>query len=422
MQTIYIYDPDSMIYALEARLKAYPEAKDYEVQFHLLGDDIEEAFLKYHPDIFVFFWNSHPEAPLFLSQYHQNPKICHIPMVVVYSQIDQSGLSLLDEYHVRERSSWSESSETNEIVNVCENVLDLLFKRTNQAIIRHYELRFFSYLHQNKLEKAAKFFEKGLKLSASKQERYMLQSVLYARKRSFGKARDAITDALRLDPESTRYLSFSGNILYRMGNYREAVKEFKKAVTKGPANFHHAFRLGLCYEHLGEITNALDTFRKLHESYPNQNRVNFKIINLIYGHATSLKSLQDCVNYVTNVTERDLIKLYRKMPEKDSPEFKRAFLDIIIREFSLRANDLIRNDDYVAALKMYLHVQKIVDESDYERQSNLNYCMARTHFKLDNFGRAAEHNDKAIKLSRNKHVKAIKLKQMLNNLERKKVG
>ncbi len=63
----------------------------------------------------------------------------------------------------------------------------------------------------------------------------------------------------------------TGNSLYKVGKYAEALPYFKKYVEEHPEKFKMAVNLGNCYMHLKKYPEAIETFKKVIEGFKKEN-------------------------------------------------------------------------------------------------------------------------------------------------------
>src|SRR5262249_47294790 len=145
--------------------------------------------------------------------------------------------------------------------------------------------------------------------------------------------------------------------------------------------------------------------------YPN---IHVRMAELIYTLAKSKDEVTKIAILFQNVTDRELVNLYKRLPAAGRTEYSRLILDLLIREFSVRANRLIEANDFYAALKPYKHIEKIIDSTDTERQQLLAYCYARLYFRSADLDLAEEHLQRAIELGPAPGEKILALKALID--------
>jgi tetratricopeptide (TPR) repeat protein len=135
---------------------------------------------------------------------------------------------------------------------------------------------------------------------------------------------------------------------------------------------------------------------------------------MIYGRADSPEAMQKIGPLLPYIPDRELVNLYRRMLDTNQKTYIRQFLDLVIREFSLRANRCIDDGDFYAALKPYKHIERIIEASDGDRQMLLSYCYARVYFRASDFDAASEHLTRAMSLAQSPVKKHLDLKEMID--------
>src|SRR5262245_48236979 len=90
-------------------------------------------------------------------------------------------------------------------------------------------------------------------------------------------------------PEAREYYE-RGQALYEQGRYREAIEELERAYTLDPGGTILLYNIGLIYEKLGEIDQALDHYRRyLRHELPADERARVEgMVHRLEGARTQL--------------------------------------------------------------------------------------------------------------------------------------
>ncbi len=402
----------------EAILNLYKEQFP-SLNFFMVDKSIKvfKTMKKHKPLFVVFYWNTHPSPTFFIEEYFKN-KMTHMPLFLLYKTVENGHFIFFNEYNIKDESVCVARYDLkSEYYRVFELMKGWMEKKDPKIILRHFELLFFAFLKNKKQQEALKVLQVLLK-KAMPMEQFFYRGIFLKEK---GNAEEAVNVFIKALEKGSAVKLFHclGNAFYKVKDYNNALQYLGQAYQKSPFNTNRIHIMHKCQDKSGQTERALQMLKNIKSVCPAYKRIDMKVLEYCYKKAKAADDLKDMIDYVGNVEARDLIKLYKKT-KVDNDEVKRYLLDLLIREFSLRANNDIKENDFGGALKFYRHIEQIIDKSDKKKYVNFLYCVSRAYFKLEKYDNAKSSNHEALVLSDGAHEKSKNLALLIKKAEQRK--
>ena len=152
----------------------------------------------------------------------------------------------------------------------------ILYKSKKNYSEKMYHLGYYYYF-ENEFTKSIRTLQSALSTKKKlNKDVYGLLSRVYFVSKDFEKAQDAAQKALNIDDKNTIALLVSGDLAYRQGNYKEALK-FYKSAENTDKSYVPAIRTAEAYEKLGKDKKALEIYEKVLRTYNNCYLAYYKI-------------------------------------------------------------------------------------------------------------------------------------------------
>ncbi len=367
------------------------------------------------PSLILYDWYSSANPYQFIDSYSNSKILSQIPLIIVIRNRDENTektVSLLHEFHIKEYMFFTGAS----------NALKILLKMAQQILecsetqfqLRKAERSFFFEINRKNLDQADKIYNEKLKKLAPAENHTFYKAILAKKAERYAVALKAVEGfQVKGKKIPTELIYLRGNILYHMEKFESATKFLQQASNRSPLHIKRQHMLCQCFNYLGIKDLTYTQLLHLYKVGGNQLRTAAKLIDFIFQHAYSHEHFSNIPEYLKIVGDRELVKLYQLPVDRKSKAIVRAYYDLLIREFSMRANQLIEREDFAGALKMYKHITKIIDRNNTDRMVHLYYCFARTYFKLDCFKESEKYNKTALELSKGTYSKAKTLEGLL---------
>jgi tetratricopeptide (TPR) repeat protein len=408
-----------------AFLARFPEQASHVDRFHTI-EDITAAALQTPIDAVVFNWTASKWPYLHLEEYWQHPTLATIPLVIVHDGLDTVNQAFIAEYgHESAIKSDSDLAKTA--------------KQVHEAIAREHNMRlpstrarikarkFFQTLHAGNFDEAERYLDGHEDSFCTPAEKDFYRALVCKTKKDFDRAVVHLTQGLKAMKEqrildeakgqqtlAAKFLHLIGNIALKRRNFDQAMKFLSAASKISPRNLRRHFLLGQCSLEMGDKARALSHYAFIYNLCPVYPNIHVRMAELIYFKGEISGSIGAIEKLLPWISDRDLVGLYRRLPTTGDAKILRRILDMIIREFSVRANRLIDSDDFYAALKPYKYIEKIIEPSDNERQQSLSYCIARVYYRAGDLDEAAEHLQRSMSFSTDPSTKQLALKELID--------
>lgn len=143
----------------------------------------------------------------------------------------------------------------------------ILYKSQKNQIKKLYHLGYY-YYYEKELGKSIRTLQSAISTKKStNKEVYALLARVYYDNNDFEKAQDTAMKAHRLDGGNPMVLLVLGDLSYRNGDYKSALKYYKDAESKSRNDSLPAIRLAQTYEKLDKTKKAMEIYEKVLRTY-----------------------------------------------------------------------------------------------------------------------------------------------------------
>ena len=208
----------------------------------------------------------------------------------------------------------------------------VLYKSKKNYSEKMYHLGYY-YYYENENAKALRTLQSALSTKKKlNKDVYSILSRVYFDSQDFEKAQDAALKTLKIDSGNSEALLVLGDLSYRTGDYKTALKYYRNA--EGNSNSSCAVRIAMTYEQLGKAKKAYEIYEKI------------------------LKTYNDCYIAYYKVALKDKSKelAYLKKAIAINMNFKDAWIDL--GRVALERENI---DD----ARKYLAIANYIDENDF---------------------------------------------------------
>jgi tetratricopeptide (TPR) repeat protein len=380
-------------------------------------DQIREIAQKAPVEAVVFNWAQSQWPYLHLEEYWQDPILSSIPIVMLCESIKPADRAFLAEYGCDNVVVHAGEAEVS-----VKLLREALIRETNEKLpaarVKSKARRFFHMLHAGNFTAAEQYLDGHADSFCTAAERDFYRALVYKTQKEFERAVEHLAKGLKgskgQETLAAKFLHLIGNIALKRRNYEQAVQFLDAANKVSPLNLRRRFLLGQCYIEMNEVDKALIEYFHIYKVCPVYPGIHVRMAELMYGRADSPEATQKIAPLLPYIPDRELVNLYRRMLDTKPSTYIRQFLDLVVREFSLRANRCIDDGDFYAALKPYKHIERIIDDADEERHMLLAYCYARVYFRASDFDAASEHLTRAMALAKSPIKKHLDLKELID--------
>jgi tetratricopeptide (TPR) repeat protein len=382
-----------------------------------VANQIREIAKSSSVEAVVFNWDQSQWPYLHLEEYWQDPALSAIPIVILCESIKPADRAFLAEYGCD--SVVVHDGDSKEGAKLLR---EALIRENNEKLpasrVKSKARRFFHMLHAGNFTEAEQYLDGHADSFCTAAEREFYLALVYKTQKEFERAVEHLSKGIKgskgQETLAAKFLHLIGNIALKRRSYEQAVKFLDAANKVSPLNLRRRFLLGQCYLEMNELGKALVEYFHIYKICPVYPGIHVRMAEMIYGRADSPEAMQKIGPLLPYIPDRELVNLYRRMLDTNQTTYIRQFLDLVIREFSLRANRCIDDGDFYAALKPYKHIERIIDASDEDRQMLLSYCYARVYFRASDFDAASEHLTRAMSLAKSPVKKHLDLKEMID--------
>ncbi len=210
----------------------------------------------------------------------------------------------------------------------------VLYKSEKDYAAKMYHLGYY-YYYEGELAKAVRSLQ-GAVTSKKKHNKavYAIMSRVYFDMQDYEKAQDNALKANKLDGNNPDALIVLGDLSYRNGDYKEALKYYKDAESNNKNSWICPVKIAQTYEQLGKQKKALEIYEKVLKTYSDAYIAYYKI--------------------ALNDKSKELA--YLKKAIAINMNFKDAWIDL--------GRIAIEHQDFADA-NMYLNVANYIDENDF---------------------------------------------------------
>ena len=211
----------------------------------------------------------------------------------------------------------------------------VLYKSKKIYAEKMYHLGYY-YYYENEPAKAVRSLQSAISSKKKlNKDVYALLSRVYFDSQDYDKAQDSAQKALKIDGKNSIALLVLGDLSYRVGDYKNALKYYKNAESNTKNSSLPAIKVAQTYEQLGKVKRAYEIYEKVIKTYNDCYIAYFKIA--IKDKSKELAYLKKSLAINMNYTDAWL-ELGRSSIEKK--QFDEA--------------------------KKYLKVSKYIDENNYK--------------------------------------------------------
>ena len=210
----------------------------------------------------------------------------------------------------------------------------VLYKSEKNYSEKMYHLGFY-YYYENELAKSMRTLQSALTSKKKHNKKvYAVLSRVYYNMQEFEKAQDTAMKAHKMDSGNSMVLLVLGDLSYRTGDYKTALKYYRDAESKDKTSSVFSLKVAQTYEKLGKEKKAYELYEKI------------------------LKTYSDCWTAYYKIALKDKSKeiAYLKKAIALNMNFKEAWIDLGRVE--------IERGNYFDARK-YLGVAHYIDENDF---------------------------------------------------------
>ncbi len=153
----------------------------------------------------------------------------------------------------------------------------ILYKSQKNEIKKLYHLGYY-YYYEKELGKSIRTLQSAISTKKStNKDVYALLARVYYDNNDFEKAYDTALKADRLDGGNPTVLLVLGDLSYRSGDYKEALKYYKGAESKSRNNSLPAIRVAQTYEKLDKAKKAMEIYEKVLRTYSDAYLAYYKV-------------------------------------------------------------------------------------------------------------------------------------------------
>lgn len=369
-------------------------------------------------DAVILLWELSQWPHWDLEEFWQHPVLSAIPLIIVQEKMDAEDRAFVAEYGHEQPLAMS-SNLTALAKQIHEHISKEHNERLPETRMRIKARRFFHKLHNEQFDEAEQYLEGHGDSFCTALEKDFYLALVKKTKKEFEAAVQYLTNGLKQVKGqanlAAKFLHLVGNIALKRQNYDQALRFLEAANKVSPKNLRRRFLLAQCYLEMGRQEQALKEYNFIHQLCPNYPGIHVRMAELRFQLARSIDEIEAISSLLFAIQDRELVSLYKRLPKTETNAAEhRKILDLLVREFSLRANKFIEGDDFYAALKPYKHIEKIIDGKDSDRQQALSYCYARVYYRASDFDLADEHLAKAMTLSKAVNPKHQTLKELID--------
>lgn len=210
----------------------------------------------------------------------------------------------------------------------------VLYKSKKDYSEKMYHLGYY-YYYENEYAKAMRSLQSAVTTKKKhNKEVFAILSRVYFDMQEYEKAQDTATKAYKLDSGNTTTLLVLGDLSFRTGDFKTALKYYKNASTKDKTSSICAIKIAQTYEQLGKEKQAVEIYEKVLKTYSDNWVAYYKI------------ALKDKTKEIAYLKKAIAINM----------NYKDAWLDLGRVE--------IERGNFFEARK-YLNVANYIDENDF---------------------------------------------------------
>jgi tetratricopeptide (TPR) repeat protein len=225
--------------------------------------------------------------------------------------------------------------------------------------------------------------------------------------RQIGKLEDALKSiniAIKLKPDSLKYLAEKGIILIALNRDKDAIKCLNEVVTKDPKEYNSFMNIGVALAKLGEDALALQYFEKALAIEPNY-VLGLKNKIVVMKKLGLTDGLSESISKVLSLVPDDfdsLLDMCELFFKAESYTEALKYIDKILSIDSKHTNSLINKGIILRKLKAYkkaleyydkvLHIESSNEIALYEKATLLQYELKRPEEALECYYRIQETN------------------------------
>lgn len=168
------------------------------------------------------------------------------------------------------------------LIKKYDNAINILTKLIEQNVKKEeiYKYLAIVYLATNQVVKALNVYNLGIKNIPDSSELYSNRGVLYYKANKLDLAENDFLKAYELNKFDFIAKSHLGFINLKKGNYEEAIKYFKEALSIKPFSADVYMSIGNAYEKLNKLIEARDNYELAYEYNPNNHIIIKRLIEI----------------------------------------------------------------------------------------------------------------------------------------------
>ncbi len=366
----------------------------YSVRHAQSLEELYDLYKQRPIDAIVMDWEGSKYPNYYFERIKQDPMFSACPLVVFYKKVDQPTLDFFKEYSFA--NNVNIGSNLQKAVHDIGDIFAADEDESKKSHQRRKSIRmFFHNLHKADFNKAQEILDRQLRPNSDDLEIVYFCGLILKTRKDFKESVRFLAHGMNISRKKrdldVRFLHLLGNVFFKVKDYAQAYSFLDAAERVSNLNYRRKFLLGqLCYEN-DNPREALLKFLEIYDVCPNYPGIHGRIVELKYAECKDLSDVNKLAEFVGHVTERKLIKIYKKLKNTNSPENERRLLDLVIREFSKYAERSIAKADFYGAVKYYNHIKKIVEPKDKSRNKVLLYCYARLYVKAGDYSMAERY-------------------------------
>jgi len=268
-------------------------------------------------------------------------------------------------------------------------------------------LKGLAYLLIEKFSEAVQAFEQSINIKRENSDAFFQLGFLYSKIGDNEKALNAYKEACQINPNNYRAFFGVGKVYLKQNRFNEAIPPLTECVRIKPDFPDAYYNLALCYEEIGQLTTAAETYKKFIEINPGPAWTAYSKLGEVYIKLQQYDKAVSAFEEVIKSTPNDIranynlayaydmcgetekaIEIYKKLINL-TPDQAETYYNRIFRVYD-------KKGDFNKALEIGMElVNKYPDKAIYY------YYVGIEHFKLGNNEKALEFFNKTIELDPN---------------------
>jgi tetratricopeptide (TPR) repeat protein len=153
-------------------------------------------------------------------------------------------------------------------------------------------------LEKGQVEQASSVLKRGLEQAAGSVNMNLLLGVAEADLQGSQAAKPYVEKALALDPHAALAYNLLGNLSLRVGNYEDALRNYRKAMELSPTNDLYAYDVALALERMNRLDDAIPYAEKSVRLKPDRGITHY-MLGKLYAKANrnddAIRELETCI-------------------------------------------------------------------------------------------------------------------------------